>query len=237
MSDLTGEERSQYVQRMFGRIADRYDLMNRVMTFGQDSRWRREVIALADLKQGGALLDLGSGTGDLVRESLKVNPASQAVAADFTEEMMQIGRSRHPDSNKIDWLASDALHLPFPDESFDAVVSAFLLRNVADLRQALVEQYRVLKPGGRLVCLDTTPPKKNILSPFIDFHLHVVIPLLGKWITGEASAYQYLPETTAKFLAAERLADRFQETGLQQVSFKLRMFGTIAIHWGLKPWE
>jgi demethylmenaquinone methyltransferase / 2-methoxy-6-polyprenyl-1,4-benzoquinol methylase len=237
MSDLTGEERSRYVQGMFGRIADRYDLMNRVMTFGQDSRWRREVIALADLKQGGVLLDLGSGTGDLVRECLKVNLVSQAVAADFTEEMMQIGRSRHPDSDKVDWLAADALHLPFPDESFDAVVSAFLLRNVADLRQALAEQYRVLKPGGRLVCLDTTPPKKNILSPFIDFHLHVVIPLLGKWIAGEASAYQYLPETTAKFVAAERLAARFQETGLQQVSFKLRMFGTIAIHWGHKPWE
>lgn len=234
MSDLTGEERSQYVQRMFGRIADRYDLMNRVMTFGQDSRWRREVISLTDLKQGGVLLDLGSGTGDLVRESLKETPVSQAVAADFTEEMMQIGRSRHPDSDRVDWLAADALHLPFPDETFDAVVSAFLLRNVADLQQALAEQYRVLKPGGRLVSLDTTPPQKNIFSPFIGFHLHVVIPNLGKWITGESSAYQYLPETTAKFLAAEKLASSFQEAGLQQVRFKKRMFGTIAIHWGHK---
>jgi demethylmenaquinone methyltransferase/2-methoxy-6-polyprenyl-1,4-benzoquinol methylase len=237
MADLIGEERSRYVQRMFGRIAARYDLMNRMMTFGQDSRWRREVISLAELGPGGVLLDLGSGTGDLVRESLKITPNSQAVAADFTEEMMQVGRSRYVESRKVDWLAADALHLPFPDETFDAVVSAFLLRNVADLNLALIEQYRVLKTGGRIVCLDTTPPKKTLLAPLIRFHLNVVIPLLGKWITGEASAYQYLPETTAKFLSADKLAVRFEEAGFHEVSYKLRMFGTISIHWGIKKWR
>jgi len=230
--NLSPQERRRYVQRMFTRIAGRYDLMNRLMTFGQDIAWRREVIRRARLQPGETLLDLGAGTGDLAREALRQQPACRALAADYTLEMMRVGRARH--ARPADWCGADALNLPFPEASFDVVVSGYLLRNVVDLRRALAEQYRILRPGGRLVALDTTRPPQNLLTPFINFHLHTVIPLAGRLLTGEADAYTYLPDSTAAFLTAEALAARLQEAGFAQVGFRRRMLGTMAIHWGRK---
>jgi demethylmenaquinone methyltransferase/2-methoxy-6-polyprenyl-1,4-benzoquinol methylase len=233
VSTLQGLERARYVQEMFTQIAPRYDLMNRLMTFGQDSTWRRKVIRRARLAPGSRMLDLGAGTGDLANEALHQCPDAQVVAADFTLQMMVFGQSRHP-AGRLNWSAADATKLPFPDHSFDAVVSGFLLRNVTDLPGCLAEQQRVLKPGGRLVALDTTPPPNNLLSPFVRIHLHTVIPLLGKLISGQEEAYQYLPATTESFLEPERLAGRLVKTGFRQVGFERIMFGTVAIHWGLK---
>jgi demethylmenaquinone methyltransferase/2-methoxy-6-polyprenyl-1,4-benzoquinol methylase len=233
MANLSGAERADYVQHMFSRIAGRYDLMNRLMTAGQDRAWRREVIQRAALPPRGDLLDLGAGTGDLSREALQQYPGCRPVTADFTLAMMLAGKQR-PESAPLRWLGADALHLPFPDESFDGAVSGFLLRNVSDVRQALAEQRRVLRPGGRIVILDTTRPQRNLLTPLINIHFHTVIPTLGKLITGEGEAYTYLPESTGNFLPAEQLAERMLEAGFRQVGFRRRMLGTIAIHWGTK---
>lgn len=233
MANLTGLDRSRYVQVMFTRIAHRYDLMNRLMTAGQDVRWRQEVIQRSELPPNGYLLDLGAGTGDLAREALRQHPHSHAVAADFTLEMMRIGRIGQESAQMV-WSAADALQLPFPQDTFDAVVSGFLLRNVIDLRQVLQEQHRLLKPGGRVVSLDTTRPPANFLSPAIKLYLHMVIPILGKFITGEGEAYKYLPDSTETFLGAEQLARRMIATDFQRVGFRRVMFGTVAIHWGVK---
>lgn len=232
MANLTGGERARYVQGMFARIARRYDLMNRLMTAGQDVSWRREVIHRAALPPHGRLLDLGAGTGDLAREALRQIPESQVVAADFTLAMMVAGKGRS--SSRLNWVAADALFLPFPNECFDAVVSGFLLRNVSDVPIALQEQHRVLKPGGRLVALDTTLPPQNLLTPLIELHLHTIIPAMGRLIAGDAEAYRYLPASTEKFLSAEGLAVRMQAAGFREVGFRRRMFGTVAIHWGNK---
>jgi demethylmenaquinone methyltransferase/2-methoxy-6-polyprenyl-1,4-benzoquinol methylase len=215
---------------MFTRIAGRYDLMNRLMTAGQDIRWRKEVVQQARLKNNSYLLDLGTGTGDLAREAFSQYPESKVVAADFTLEMMRVGQKR----GALDFSSADALHLPFGDSSIDAVVSGFLMRNVIDLEQALQEQYRVLRNTGRVVILDTTRPKKNIVSPFIWLHMHLVVPTLGKLLTGVSEAYRYLPETTEGFLTAEDLAARMASAGFRNVGFRRYMFGTIAIHWGDK---
>jgi len=129
---------------------------------------------------------------------------------------------------------SDALNLPFPDNTFDAVTSGYLMRNVIDVKRAWQEQYRVLKPGGRVVCLDTTPPPHNLLYPFINFHLHVVIPTLGRLIAGASDAYTYLPDSTENFLPAEKLAERMTAVGFKSVQFKRLMFNTMAIHWAVK---
>lgn len=230
MSQLTGRERATYVQDMFTRIARRYDLMNRLMTAGQDVRWRKRVIELARLAPGASLLDLGTGTGDLAREALAQSPQARVIAADFTLEMMRVGRQ----NGDLDFSAADALRLPFRDSSFDAVVSGFLLRNVVDLQKAIQEQYRVLNRGGRIVILDTTRPKKNLLSPFIWLHMHVVIPTLGGLLTGVQDAYRYLPETTEGFVTAEEMASRMAAAGFKKINFQRYMFGTIAIHWGQK---
>ncbi len=231
MTQLSGPQKARYVQDIFTRIAPRYDLMNRLMTGGQDVRWRREVIGRAGLQPGSALLDLGAGTGDLAREARLQQPAARVVAADFTLEMMRAGRKA---DDSFGWSSADALSLPFQAETFEAVVSGFLMRNVVDSRRALAEQWRVLKPGGRVVVLDTTRPRRNLLSPFIWVHLHVIIPALGTLLSGQRDAYTYLPDSTEAFLSAEELAGRMVEAGFGGVGYKTLMFGTIAMHWGQK---
>jgi len=228
MTQLTGNERAKYVQSMFTRIAKRYDLMNRLMTGGQDIHWRKRVIELARLNKNDSLLDLGTGTGDLAREALSAFPQARVVAADFTLEMMRVGQKTSP----LNFSTADALRLPFNDSLFNAVVSGFLLRNVIDLQKALGEQYRVLKNDGRVVILDTTRPRKNILSPFIWLHMHFVIPFLGGLLTGSQDAYRYLPETTEGFVTAEEMKLRMEAAGFKNIGFQRLMFGTIAIHWG-----
>jgi demethylmenaquinone methyltransferase/2-methoxy-6-polyprenyl-1,4-benzoquinol methylase len=230
MTQLKGRERAHYVQAMFTRIAGRYDLMNRLMTGFQDVRWRRRVIRLADLSPHARLLDLGAGTGDLAREALSQQPAALVTAADFTLEMMRVGAR----SGSLDWCAADALSLPFESASFDAMVSGFLMRNVTDLPRALQEQHRLLKPGGRIVILDTTRPRRGLLSPFIWIHLHVVIPLLGALLTGAREAYTYLPDSTEGFVTAEQLAAHLAAAGFREITFQRLMFGTIAIHRAVK---
>lgn len=226
MAQLTGQERATYVQNMFTRIAKQYDFMNRLMTGGQDIRWRRKVIQLARLDQNARLLDIGTGTGDLAREALAQFPQANVIASDFTLEMMRAGQT----SGALNFSSADALHLPFNEFFFDAVVSGFLMRNVIDLQKALQEQYRVLKKGGRIVILDTTRPGKNILSPLIWLHMHVIIPTLGTLLTGFKEAYHYLPETTEGFVTAEELAARMAAAGFRRINYQRLMFGTIAIH-------
>ena len=235
-SQLTGGARAAYVQDMFAQIARRYDLMNRLMTAGQDVRWRREVVQRAALTAGGRLLDMGAGTGDLALEARRQSPQAHIVAADFTLAMMRVGQSRlHLQGRPaLNWCGADALSLPFPDGQFDAVVSGFLLRNVADLPQALREQRRVLKPGGRIVILDTTRPHRSLLSPFINMHLKFVIPTLGRLVSGHSQAYAYLPDSTQAFLSAEALEECLEECGFNGVGYRRLMFGTVAVHWGVK---
>jgi demethylmenaquinone methyltransferase/2-methoxy-6-polyprenyl-1,4-benzoquinol methylase len=220
---------------MFGRIAGRYNLMNRLMTFGQDMRWRRFVVRQARLKSGDRLLDLATGTGDIAFEALKAVPGIQAVGADFSLPMMRVGQKLTPGS-QVGWLGGDALNLPFPDKSFDAVTSGYLARNVIDIPRMFAEQLRVLKPGGRIVVLDSSPPKDNLLKPFIEIHLRYVIPALGRLIAGKngADAYQYLPSSTQAFKTPDELALLMQQAGIRNVQYQTFMFGTMAVHWGEK---
>lgn len=232
---LEGKQKSDYVQDMFGRIAERYDLMNRLMTGGQDRRWRRFVIKQANLPQQGKMLDLATGTGDIAFEALRTQPRLQVVGADFALPMMFVGQ-RNELGGGINWCGADALQVPFPDNTFDAVTSGYLVRNVIDIHQTLREQLRIVRPGGRIVILDTSPPPRNILRPFIMIHLKYIIPLMGRLISGSAGAdaYQYLPESTQSFKTPEELAAIMREVGIQNVQFKRFMFGTMAVHWGEK---
>jgi demethylmenaquinone methyltransferase/2-methoxy-6-polyprenyl-1,4-benzoquinol methylase len=234
MAHLQGQERAIYVQDMFARIAGRYDLMNRLMTMGQDVTWRRYVIAQAQLPVDGRLLDIATGTGEIALEGLALVPGLQAVGGDFTLEMMQVGK-RIPVRQAIRWVGADTLALPFPENTFDAVTSGFLMRNVIDVRKAFEEQLRVTKPGGRVVVLESSPPKDNLLRPFILLHLNVVIPTLGRIVSGEGDAYRYLPDSTQQFRDPETLAASMREVGFRDVSYHLFMFGTIAVHVGSKP--
>lgn len=234
MAHLTGEDRARYVRNMFARISGRYDVMNRLMTAGQDVRWRRFVIQQAQLPERGRLLDIATGTGDIALEGLRQRPGIEAFGGDFTVEMMQVGRQR-PERQAIQWVVADTLTLPFPDDTFDAVTSGFLMRNVIDVSRAFQEQFRVTKPGGRVVVLESSPPKKNLLRPFIFVHLNYIIPTLGRLVAGDGDAYRYLPDSTQGFQEPESLVDLMNQTGFVDVHYVQFMFGTIAIHVGTKP--
>lgn len=235
MAQLKGEEKSVYVQNMFGRIAERYNVMNRVMTLGQDQSWRRFVVQKAQVPPNGTVLDLATGTGDIAFEVLKSQPSARVLGADFALPMMLVGQ-RTEVGKRVEWITADAMNLPLPNEQFDAVVSGYLVRNVVDIHQCLNEQIRVMKPGGRIVILDTSPPPHNLLRPFILGYLKVGIPTLGRLISGSqgADAYKYLPESTQAFKTPQELAALMQEVGLLNVQYKTFMFGTQAIHWGEK---
>jgi demethylmenaquinone methyltransferase/2-methoxy-6-polyprenyl-1,4-benzoquinol methylase len=144
-----------------------------------------------------------------------------------------VGRQRQGNYS-LHWSAADALSLPFPDETFDAVVSGFLLRNVVDLPKALCEQHRVLKDGGRLVALDTTRLQKNFISPLVGTYMHRILPIMGRVITGQEDAYLYLPETSAAFLSAEELVAYLAAVGFGEIGYERLDLGVVAIHWGEK---
>ncbi len=221
------------VQKMFDAIAGRYDLMNRVMTMGQDQKWRRFMVKKAGDPDGGWSLDLATGTGDIAALTNETYPQAKVIGADFSVNMLKEARKRFV-VEPINWQACDANSLPFVDGVFDSVTFGYLLRNVDDTPRVLKEVVRVLRPGGRAVCLDTTPPVKNLLYPFLQFYFRFCIPALGKIIANDESAYAYLTGSTMAFYKAEELAEVFREAGFSQVGFKKFMFGTIGVHWGEK---
>lgn len=221
------------VQKMFDSIATRYDLMNRVMTMGQDQKWRRFVVEKTGVQKGQWALDLATGTGDIALMLGSVCGEDKVVGADFSLGMLSEAKRRFADTG-ISWQACDANNLPFEDNSFHAVTFGYLLRNVDDSVRVLKEVHRVLKPGGRAVCLDTTPPEKNLYYPFVKLYFSVGIPVLGRMIARDESAYAYLTGSTMDFHTADALADCFRQAGFNMVDYKKFMLGTIGVHWGEK---
>lgn len=218
---------------MFDAIAGRYDLMNRVMTMGQDQKWRRFVVDKAGDPAGGWMLDLATGTGDIAALSCASYRGARVIGGDFSQNMLREAEKRFA-ALPISWQVCDANRLPYEDNVFESVTFGYLLRNVDDSVRVLREVHRVLKPGGRVVCLDTTPPAKNLLYPFIRLYFAYGIPLMGRMIADDEAAYSYLTGSTMDFHSAEELADAFREAGFRDVDYRKFMLGTIGVHWGKK---
>lgn len=230
MAYLNGSEREKFVAKTFTEIAPKYVLMNHLMTGGMDILLRKETIRVTQIHQGESVLDLGTGTGDLAREARNQHGNIRLTAADFTLAMM----TATSDWAEINRSAADALRLPFTDASFDVVMSGYLVRNVSNLSAALSEQFRVLKPGGRVIILDTTRPRRNIFTPFINLYFKRIIPLLGALLNRNRKAYTYLTQSTEGFVTAETLSEAMRQAGFSDIHFRIRMFGTMAIHTGRK---
>jgi demethylmenaquinone methyltransferase / 2-methoxy-6-polyprenyl-1,4-benzoquinol methylase len=232
MSDSTHVTNREAITRMFGAIADRYDLMNRVMTMGQDLRWRRQAADMAEVKAGDTVLDVASGTGDLAFELARlVQPGGRVIGLDATEEMLNLARRKASERDlEVGFQLGDVLDLPFPESSFDAVTCAFGVRNFDDRLTALTEMTRVVRPGRRVVILELTPPENRLARKYMD----EVVPRLGQLIAHAREAYTYLPESVKDFPDAVSLGRMMQSAGLRAVTYRLLNFGTIALHWGRK---
>lgn len=223
---------------MFTDIAPRYDLMNRLMTLGRDQVWRRTVVQLCDLPRGGRLLDVATGTGDIGYEALKQDGTTRVAGMDLTREMMVRGQGKVAGLS-FPFTEGDALVLPFEDGAFDAVTSGFMMRNVIDIRRAFEEQTRVVKPGGRVVCLEITLPNTPVFGPLFRLYFFKIVPLIGGIISGQRAAYTYLPHSAVKFPRPPELAHIMTSVGLRDVRYRLAMpgiagIGTVAVHWGTK---
>jgi demethylmenaquinone methyltransferase/2-methoxy-6-polyprenyl-1,4-benzoquinol methylase len=217
------------VRAMFDRIARVYDLMNSVMTAGLHHRWRERAADLAGVREGGSALDVASGTGDLAIElARRVGPSGTVVGSDFSEPMLDVARRK---SGAVRWEWANALELPYSDDEFDAATVGFGARNFSDLDRGLAEMARVVRPGGRVVVLEITVPRRPPLSTFFSIWFDRIVPALGK-VAGDPDAYAYLPSSVKRFPAPEELAARMHAAGLDDVRWILTAGGIIALHSG-----
>jgi demethylmenaquinone methyltransferase/2-methoxy-6-polyprenyl-1,4-benzoquinol methylase len=219
------------VRAMFDRIAGFYDLMNSVMTAGLHHRWRARAADLAALGPGESALDVACGTGDLAIElARRVGTGGEVIGSDFAEEMLERARAKDPG---LIWEWGNALELPYASGRFDAATVGFGARNFSDLDRGLAEMTRVVKPGGRVVVLEITTPRKPPLSTFYRVWFDHVVPLIGR-LTGEQEAYTYLPSSVRRFPGPEGLAAAMERAGLSDIRWVLTAGGIIALHVGTK---
>lgn len=226
------EKRSSEIQRMFGRIAHRYDLLNRVLSLGQDVRWRRLVARRVAAVRPERVLDVCSGTGDI---ALGLRPGPTIIGADFSLPMLALARAKAVERRReLQLTAADALALPMADESVDVVTVSFGVRNFEDLERGLGELIRVLRPGGMLLVLEFSHPR-GLLGPFLAWWVRNVPPRVGRVISGDPEAYQYLPASVGGFADSESMCRILSGLGLESVEAKALTGGVCTLYQGVRP--
>ena len=234
-------DKARFVRGMFDAIASRYDLMNRLMTAGQDERWRRLAADAVHPEAIGVALDLGAGTGDLSLALATCAPYAPVIALDFSPNMLALTQRKAAEScagRHVLPVLADAMRLPFKRGSIDAIVTGFALRNVDDVATVFGECARVLTPGGRIAALELTPVRRSPIPGFaqlFDLYFGRVVPLLGAAISGKGFAYRYLPSSVKVFPDADRLTALLRDAGLTDVAYHLLALGTVALHTATKP--
>jgi demethylmenaquinone methyltransferase/2-methoxy-6-polyprenyl-1,4-benzoquinol methylase len=225
------------VRSMFDRIAPRYDLLNRLLSGGTDVRWRRRAVDLLELPAPARVLDLCTGTADLLIEALRRDPRHSGVGVDLSHGMLSRGAAklrRGGYAGRAGLVGGDGERLPLRDASCDGALVAFGIRNVGDPVRALCEVVRVLRPGGRLVVLEFSMPR-GLLGSAYRFYFRSVLPRLGGLVSGDGSAYSYLPASVARFPAPRDFAALMEESGLRDVTWRLLTGGIASLHRGEKP--
>lgn len=221
---------------MFNNIAHRYDFLNHFLSAGIDYSWRRKAIKLMGRKNPKTILDVATGTGDLAIEALKINP-EKIIGVDIAEDMLEFGRKKLIEKklqDKITLETGDSENLRFGDASFDAVMVAFGVRNFENLEKGLSEMFRVINQNGQVMILEFSKPKKFPVKQLYNFYFRFILPSLGKMISGDSSAYTYLPESVGKFPDGDAFLNILQKIGFKEVKQIKLTFGIASIYWGLK---
>ena len=226
------------VEKIFSIIAKRYDVLNSILTLNIDKLWRRKAIKICDIKEGDKVLDLCCGTGQMINyECRAVGKNTTVIGVDFNQEMLKVGAKRLKQSledYKYKLIKGSILELPFEENTFDYITIAFGLRNIPDKNKALREMYRVLKPGGKVVCLELSKPNIPILKNIYDLYFNYVLPKVGSICTGDTKAYYYLRDSVNNFMSKKQLKLAFKNTGLKNSQYKSLTFGIASIHYGTK---
>ena len=231
-------EKARRVAEVFDSVAERYDIMNDLMSLGVHRLWKRFAVELAGVRPGQRVLDLAGGSGDLAARFVPlVGAAGEVVLADINAHMLEQGRRRMVDRGILDtvrFAQVNAERLPFPDNSFDVITIAFGLRNVTDKDAALRSMYRVLKPGGRALVLEFSKPVAPGLQPLYDLYSFKVLPLLGRFVARDEASYRYLAESIRMHPDQQTLKDMIQQAGFERCDYHNLSGGIVALHRGYK---
>ncbi|MEI6187319.1 MAG: bifunctional demethylmenaquinone methyltransferase/2-methoxy-6-polyprenyl-1,4-benzoquinol methylase UbiE [Alphaproteobacteria bacterium] len=228
------------VRDVFSSVADKYDLMNNVMSLGVHHLWKKEMLKLIP-NHIGSLLDVAGGTGDISKlyyqRASQSNQNPDITICDFNLEMLKVGRANLIDENivfGVNFVCGNALDLPFPDNSFGCYTIAFGIRNVVDINKALSEAFRVLKPGGKFICLEFSKVQSNLFAKIYELYSFNIIPILGEYIANDRKSYQYLVESINKFPKQGDFLKMIEKAGFKRVGYKNLSLGITALHYGYR---
>jgi demethylmenaquinone methyltransferase / 2-methoxy-6-polyprenyl-1,4-benzoquinol methylase len=230
------KSKKEQVAQMFDSIARRYDFLNHFLSAGIDRLWRKKAMRMVSVNKDPLVLDIATGTADFAIEALSLNPSS-VTGLDISREMLRIGREKILKKrldHKITLLEGDSEKIPFAGNTFDLVTVAFGVRNFEDLEKGLSEMLRVLKPGGQMLILEFSRPHVFPVKQIYDFYFSVILPLLGKLISSDKSAYNYLPESVKSFPYGGKFANKMKDAGLQDIKVKPLTFGIATVYLGKK---
>ncbi len=236
-TELSKEPKRENVYKMFDRIASRYDLLNRLLSFRQDVIWRNKVVALLPEKENLSVLDLATGTGDLLLSMAeKSTYFTTGVGLDMSGEMLKfaIMKSQEKNTKNLSFVRSDAVSIPFADNSFDTVSIAFGIRNVVDVQKSLQEMYRILTKEGKALILEFSLPKNKVVKAGYLFYFRHILPIIGGMISGDSYAYKYLNQTVESFPYGKEFCTLMEKAGFSSVSEHRLTFGIATIYEGVK---
>lgn len=234
-----GAQRAERVGDLFAGIAPRYDFLNDLQSFGLHRSWKRRLVRLAQVPAGGRALDICCGTGDVALAFAR--QGIHTVGLDFSQPMLEVARQRQQRLARagaqapVEWLQGDALHLPFPENQFDAVTISYGLRNLSNVEQGLAEMFRVARPGGRLLVLDFGKPPHRLWRGIYFFYLGRVVPLLGAVFCRNAPAYAYILESLKEYPAQEGVTAILRQLGCSNILLQNILGGAMSIHCAHKP--